>query len=639
MNVKQLFYGKPFPSSSAQHERLDNTRGLAVFASDPISSNAYATEAIMGTVLLLGTGALHLTLPIALVIALLVGLVIISYNQTIKHYPMGGGAYMVAKDNIGTIPALLAAAALLSDYILTVAVSVSAGVKALASAFPNQAFLHEHRVYVGIAIILIITWINLRGVRESGTIFAVPTYAFIGGVVLVIAIGLLRTFGVMGAPLAPLPLLDTSAPALSNLAVVWIVLRAFAAGCTALTGIEAISNGVQAFRQPAPRNAILTMRMMGVIAMVLFIGISYLGTHLRIQPRETESVLSQLTRTVVGSGPIYYWVQSFTMLILVLAANTAYQDFPRLSAIIARDRFLPRWMTQIGGRLVYSTGIGVLSTLAIIVLGLFDGDEIRLLPLYAIGVFTSFTLSQFGMVRLWQRVSRLKPGETLHTGETTLHYERNWRWQAIPSLLGCLVTGIVFVILSATKFLEGAWMILLVMPLLVVLFLRIRHHYDHVAKNLSLAEVNSASLRNPADVAIVPVSSIHRGSLRAIKYALRFSANVRVVTVVLDAEEEASLRERWDAWQTVLQGAELIVLHAEFRNPVALLEHYITGVTTEEFPGLLVTVVVPEFIPDSKLAYILHNQTAAQLLMLLRRFEDVIVIDVPYHLRKEPTHP
>jgi amino acid transporter len=639
MNIKHVVFGKPFPTSAAQHERLDNVRGLAVFASDPISSNAYATEAIMHTLLLLGTAALSLTLPIALVIALLVLLVILSYNQTIAHYPMGGGAYMVAKDNLGTIPSLLAAAALLSDYVLTVAVSVSAGVKALASAFPDVPLLHEHRIVVGIGIIIVITWINLRGVRESGTIFAIPTYAFVLGVLVVIGMGLAREFGLYGAPLAAPPVTAEAAPSLSSLAILWVVLRAFAAGCTALTGIEAISNGVQAFRQPAPRNAITTMRVMGGLAMVLFIGISFLAVRVHIIPTETESVLSQMTRLITGTGPLYYWVQTFTMLILVLAANTAYQDFPRLAAIIARDRFLPRWMTLLGDRLVYSMGIGLLALLASVVLGLFDGDEIRLLPLYAIGVFTSFTLSQFGMVRLWRRVSRLAPGETLHTGETTLHHEAGWRWKSLPSLIGCVVTGIVLVILSVTKFVEGAWMILLVMPLLVGLFLLIRRHYDHVAKNLSLEGVDPTQVRSPAEVAIVPIGGVHRASLRAIKYAHRFASDVRVIHVVSSPEEETAIRKKWAAWQSVLGDATLIFLPSDYREIISPIVDYIDHVNHREFPGQLVTVVIPEFMPDQRAAMILHNQTAAQLLVRLRRFEDVIVIDVPYHLRRDPVHP
>ncbi|HEY1014787.1 MAG TPA: APC family permease [Herpetosiphonaceae bacterium] len=645
MNVRHLLFGKPFPTSSAHHERLDNVRGLAVFASDPISSNAYATEAIMRVLVVLGAGALSLTLPIAITIGVLVMLVIISYNQTIKHYPMGGGAYMVSKDNLGRTASLTAGAAILSDYILTVAVSVSAGVKALTSAFPNLVYLQEHRVYVAISIIAIITWLNLRGVRESGTIFAFPTYAFVLGVLLVIGWGLLRYFGVAGealprfVPGEALPgVPEASNP--DNLALLWLVLRAFAGGCTALTGIEAISDGVQAFREPAPKNAVITMRAMGIMAMALFIGISFLATHIPIDPiSESDSVLSQLARIVTGGGPLYYWVQFTTMLILILAANTAYADFPRIAAFLARDGFLPRWFSQLGDRLVYSTGVGMLAVLAGILIVIFGADEHGLLPLYAIGVFLSFTLSQAGMVRLWNKVAKLKPGEELQTKVTVLHHEPNYQIQRLPSIFGCILTFVVLIILTITKFRDGAWMILIALPLMMLLFRTIRQHYDHVAKNLRVSDLKPSDLRSPADVVIVPVGDIHRGSLRAIKYAIKFSDDVRVVTAVDDEAGEAAFKERWDRWKDVVSGAKLIFLRTDYRDYLGQVVEYIEKVNNQEFPGQLITVVVPEFMPDSKLAYALHNQTAAQLLMRLRAYEDVVVIDVPYHLRKTPATP
>lgn len=640
LNIKRILFGKPLPTSRALHERLDKIRGLAVFASDPISSNAYATEAILATLIVLGTGALQLALPIAIVIAILVMLVIFSYNQTIMHYPMGGGAYMVAKDNLGTLPSLLAAAPLLTSYVLTVSVSVAAGVKALASAFPEATYFHDHRVYIGIVFITIITWLNLRGVRESGTIFALPTYAFVVGVLLVIVIGLVRFFGLFGAPPLPItPVEEVPTQQISTAAFVWLVLRAFAAGCTALTGIEAISDGVQAFREPSARNAVTTMRAMGIMAMSLFIGISFLATQMNIVPRENESVLSQMTRGIVGSGPIYIWVQAFTMLILILAANTAYQDFPRLSAFLAQDRFLPRWMTQVGDRLVYSTGIGALAILSVIVLAIFDGDELRLLPLYAIGVFVSFTLSQFGMVRLWGKIAKLQPGEQLNTGVTILHYEPNWHWKRIPSLVGGIITGIVLIILAITKFAEGAWIVIVAQPLMILLFLSIKKHYDHVARNLSLKNLAPRNLRNPADVAIVPIGDVHRASLRAIKYALKFSQDVRVVKVVGSEKEAEETRQRWERWTEVVDGARLIFLRTEYRNFLTPLVDYIRKVNREEFPGQLVTVVIPEFVPDSTIAHLLHNQSASLLRVLLRGEEDIVVIDVPYHLRKQPALP
>lgn len=639
MNIKRVLIGKPFPSSSAHHERLDKVRGLAVFASDPISSNAYATEAIMRVLIGLGAAALSFTLPIAITIAVLVLLVVLSYNQTIKHYPMGGGAYMVSKDNLGRTASWLAGAAILSDYVLTVAVSISAGVKAISSAFPQIAFFHDHRVILGIGIIITITWLNLRGVRESGTIFAIPTYAFVVGVLVVIVIGMMRYFGIVGEPLPPRIVTDVVIRNdWTDFGYVWLLLRAFAGGCTALTGIEAISDGVQAFRTPAPRNAILTMRAMAILAMSLFIGISFIATHIPIEldSENAESVLSQMTRTVVGSGPLYYWVQFTTMFILILAANTAYADFPRIAAFLAQDGFLPRWMTRLGTRLVYSYGVIVLAVIASIMLAVFGGEEHNLLPLYAIGVFLSFTLSQAGMIVMWRKVSKLKPGESLKTNITTLHYEPNYRWLRIPSILGVVLTALVLVILAVTKFTEGAWLILLALPLIMLLFRLIKRHYDHVARNLRLTGLKPSDLRSPADVVIVPVGDIHRGSLRAIKYALKFSDDVRIVQVVSDEEQEANTRQRWAQWKDVIKNTEIIFLRTEFRDFLQPLVEYINNVSHNEFPGQLITVVVPEFVPDGKLAKVLHNQTAVMLLFALRAYEDVVVINVPYHLHRTP---
>lgn len=640
MNIKQLLIGKPFPSSSAHHERLDKIRGLAVFASDPISSNAYATEAIMRVLILISAAALSYTLPIAIGIAALVLLVVLSYNQTIHHYPMGGGAYMVSKDNLGRTASWLAGASILSDYVLTVAVSVSAGVKAISSAFPEVAFFHEHRVLIGIGIILLITWLNLRGVRESGTIFAIPTYAFVFGVFVVIAIGFARYFGIFGEPLPPrtLAIDETASPSFDNFGHIWLLLRAFAGGCTALTGIEAISDGVQAFRNPAPKNAIITMRAMAIIAMTLFIGISFIATHIPITLLDEggESVLSQMTRTIVGSGFMYYWVQFTTMLILILAANTAYADFPRIAAFLSNDGFLPRWLSRLGSRLVYSSGVIALAFLASALLAVFGGEEHHLLPLYAIGVFLSFTLSQAGMIVMWRKVAKLKPGESLDTGITTLHYEPNYKLKRIPSIIGVGLTAVVLVVLTVTKFTEGAWLIIAALPLIMLLFRSIKKHYDHVATNLSLTGLKPNDLRSPADVAIVPVGSIHRGSLRAIKYALKLTDDVRVVQVVGSEEEEIKTRKRWEQWDEVLGKAKLVFLHTDYRDYLTPLVDYVDQVNNKEFPGELITVVIPEFVPDSTMAKVLHNQTAVMLLLALRKYEDVVVISVPYHLHYIP---
>ncbi|MBE2202193.1 MAG: APC family permease [Anaerolinea sp.] len=630
VGIKRVLLGHPFPTRQEIHERLDKVRGLAIFASDPISSNAYATEAIMSVLILLGSGALALTMPIALAIMGLVLLVVFSYIQTILHYPDGGGAYTVAKDNLGVMPSLFAASALLIDYILTVSVSVSAGIRAITSAFP-AAF--EYRVEMALLAIVLLTWINLRGVRESGTIFALPTYAFVVGVLVTVAWGLVRYFGLFGAELL-LPAVHDVIPErpITNFLYVWLVLRAFAAGCTALTGIEAISNGVQAFKPPESKNAAKTMVAMGVIAMSLFGGITFMATHLNLLPSEEESILSQMAREVNGTGFLYYWVQFFTMMILILAANTGYQDFPRLSSFLAKDRFMPRWMMNRGDRLVYNGGIIALAFIASIIVIAFQADEITMLPLYALGVMLSFTLSQSGMVRLMGKIGKLQPGETAHTGVTTIHYERTWRWKQLLNGTGAVVTTVVLVILIVTKFGEGAWLVVLAIPLLVYLLRAIHRHYEHVANALSMRELQLEDMREIADVIIIPIGDVHRGTLRALKYAKRMTDNVRAVFIITSEASQERVQRRWQRFPEITGGVQLICLEYEYRDILTPLVEYIEKVNREEYPGQIVTVVIPEFVPESFAAHLLHNQTANLLRARLRGHEDVVVVDVPYHI-------
>ena len=630
-NFKRVLIGEPFPTSQEVHERLDKVRGLAVFASDPISSNAYATEAIMGVLIVLGSGALHLTLPLALGVATLVLMVIFSYIQTILHYPDGGGAYTVAKDNLGRYPSLLAGAALLTDYILTVSVSVSAGVRAVTSAVP-EAF--DYRIIIALAAIAFITWVNLRGVRESGTIFAFPTYAFVGGVLVTIGIGMVRHLGLFGTQ--PLPVLEEAIPATESLvgfAYIWLLLRAFAGGCTALTGIEAISNGVKAFKPPESKNAAITMVAMGVIAMSLFVGITFLATTMHLIPAEHgESILSQMTRSTAGSGFLYYWVQLFTALILFLAANTGYQDFPRLSSFLAKDGFLPRWMQNRGDRLVFSSGIIVLAVISSIIVILFQANEIAMLPLYALGVMLSFTLSQAGMSRLMSKVGQLKPGETAHTGVTEIHYEKGWRWKKTVNTVGATTTGIVFVILLATKFVDGAWIVALAIPLLVVMFHKIHQHYEQVADSLTTEDFDEADLMDVANVAIIPVADVHRGTLRALQYACRIADDVRAVCVATTPAMRERVERRWARFPKLTRDVTLVIIDYDFRDILTPLVNYIEHVNHEEFPDHLITIVIPEFVASSSLAQVLHNQTANLLRRQLRARQDIIVIDVPYHI-------
>ncbi len=629
--IKRVLIGKPFPTSQEIHERLDKVRALAVFASDPISSNAYATEAIMSVIIVLGSGALRLTLPLAIGVAALVLMVVFSYIQTILHYPDGGGAYTVAKDNLGTLPSLLAGGALLTDYILTVSVSVSAGVRALTSAVPE---VFEYRVAIALLAIVLITWVNLRGVRESGTIFALPTYAFVGGVLLTIGIGMARYMGLFG--MTPLPSFEETVPATTSLvgfAYIWLLLRAFAGGCTALTGIEAISNGVKAFKPPESHNAAKTMVAMGAIAMSLFIGITFLSTRMHLVPVEHgESILSQMTRQITGDGILYYWVQIFTALILFLAANTGYQDFPRLSSFLAKDGFMPRWMQNRGDRLVYSSGIVVLAVISSIIVIAFHADEIAMLPLYALGVMLSFTLSQAGMSRLMGKVGRLKPGETAYTENTQIHYERTWRWKQALNVVGSITTGVVFIILVATKFVDGAWLVALAIPLLVAMFNVIHKHYQKVAHTLSTEDFSEDELVDVANVAIVPIADVHRGTLRALQYAKLLSTDVRAVCVATTPEIHERIERRWARFPKLTAGIELVIIDYDYRDVLTPLVDYVDRVNRLEFDEQLVTIVIPEFVPEDVLAQVLHNQTANILRRELRNREDVIIIDVPYHI-------
>lgn len=632
INLRRLLFGEPFPTSRETHERLDKVRALAVFASDPISSNAYATEAIMSVLIVLGTGAIRLTLPIGLAVAGLVLMVVFSYIQTIVHYPDGGGAYTVTKDNLGKIPSLVAAGALLVDYILTVSVSAAAGVRAVTSAFPE---LTPYRVVLALAAIAIITWVNLRGVRESGTVFAIPTYAFVGGVLLVIGIGLVRYWGLFGVtPIVPETHEVLEGATVTGFAYVWLLLRAFAGGCTALTGIEAISNGTKAFKVPESKNAVETMVAMGIMAMSLFIGITYLSTHLGLipEPSHGESILSQMTRQITGKGFLYYWVQVFTALILFLAANTGFQDFPRLSSFLSKDGFMPRWMQNRWDRLVFGSGIITLAIVSSLIVILFQADEIAMLPLYALGVMLSFSLSQAGMFQLMGRISHLKPGEVFETKHTTVHYETGTGWKRAVNAVGAFVTFVVLVVLVATKFIDGAWIVVLAIPLLVMMFLAIDNHYQKVRGSLRTHGLTSADFPALADVVIIPIGDVNRSSLQAVKYAKRLASDVRAIFVVTSQETLERFQMRWQRFSDIVDGVKLMTLKYDYRDILTPLVDYIEEVNNVEFPNQVITVVIPEFVSNSIWENLLHNQTANLLRMRLQIHKDIVLINVPYQI-------
>src|SRR5712692_7496136 len=551
-SLKRLLVGKPIPSHLAHHERLSRVTGLAVLSSDALSSVAYATDFILATLIVAGVSAFSYAIPISLVIASLLAVVAFSYRQTIHAYPTGGGAYIVARENIGPMAGLIAAASLLVDYTLTVAVSISAGVLAITSAFPQ---LDVYRVEMCLAFLAILTMGNLRGIWESGQIFAVPTYFFVVSIGLLIAAGLYRylTGGVVPVDM-PLPLNAGHAPLTT-----FLLLTAFANGCTAMTGVEAVSNGVPAFRPPEAKNASATLVAMAVLAIAMFLGITFLAHAYHVIPTDSESGVSQLARTVFGRGVTYYLVQAATTLILVLAANTAYADFPRLASIVSRDRFLPRQFMNQGDRLAFSNGILVLSTFAAVLIIAFRGDTHALLPLYMIGVFISFTLSQTGMVLHW-RATR-EPG---------------WRSSALINGFGAVVTGVVLLIVTVTKTLEGAWIVLLLIPIIVALFKATRRHYDRAADQLTLKGYEPPVRRH--NTVLIPIGGIQRAVVEALRYAETLSDDVRAIYVDVDPRATGQIQRDWPTWGGKVQ---LVVLESPFRSLMEPLLEYIGHVQGE----------------------------------------------------------
>jgi len=603
--VKRALLGRPIPSRLAHHERLSKTTGLAILSSDALSSVAYATEEILRTLLIAGVSALSLVTPIGAVISVLLIIVALSYRQTIFAYPGGGGAYIVAKENIGMLSGLVAGAALLIDYVLTVAVSVAAGVAAITSAVP---WLYSHRVGLGLFFVALLTVGNLRGVRESGRIFAFPTYFFLATMFVLLVVGAFRALTGSVEPASAAA--DQAAAAAGPLSL-FLILRAFSNGCTAMTGVEAISNGVPAFKPPEEKNAAATLMIMAGLCVTLFMGTTLLAHAYEIVPSHDETVVSQLARSVFGGrGALYYAMQGATTLILVLAANTAYQGFPRLASVMARDRFVPRQFMNQGDRLAFSNGINVLSVFAAILIVAFGGDTHALIPLYMIGVFVSFSLSQFGMFLRWKR-----------------NGGQGWLGHALLNGIGGVLTTIVLVIVAVTKFAEGAWLIVALIPALVLHFRSIRRHYDSVAAQLTLKDWSPAIPRH--NVVIVPISGVHKAVVRAIRYARSLSPDVRVVYVETDPVGTEEIKSAWQRWG---EGIPLIVLKTHYRSLMEPLLDYIEEVDAER-PDDFVTVVLPEFVPGRWWHHLLHNQRALLIKGALLFKPNTVVISVPYHLR------
>jgi amino acid transporter len=604
--------GRPLASADLEHQRLRKPVALAVFSSDAISSVAYASEEILLGLAVAGAGFLHLATPIGYAIIGLMIIVAISYRQTIKAYPNGGGSYIVAKENLGVGAGLVAGGSLLTDYILTVAVSVSAGTAAITSALPG---LYPERVPIAVALVLLLALANLRGVRESGAMLAWPTYLFIGTLGTLVVVGLARYAFGGSIHVASVP------PSAAMQGITWfIVLRAFASGCSAMTGVEAIANGVQAFKAPEARNARITLTWMAGILVALFLGVNTLAVLAGVHPAQ-ETVVSQLARGTFGTGWFYFVLQTATAMILVLAANTSYADFPRLGSFMAGDGYMPKQLKDRGFRLVHSNGIIVLTGMSIVLIVAFQSSTNRLIPLYALGVFTAFTLSQSGMVVHWLR--------TRETG---------WHWSVVVNGVGAVITSVVLVVIITAKFGEGAWIVTLLIPALVAYFLWVKRHYDRVACRLRLerdqrSKMDWQSFKRLHNHIVLLISDIDMRLVRAVQYARGLKGDsMEAVFVDVTGDKAEDMRRRWNECDF---GIRLTVIDSPYREIIRPIQDYIHSIPrpTDDH---VITVILPEFVPDDAVGWALHDQTAFFIKSTLFRENGVIVTDVPYHLKADP---
>ncbi|HSL03092.1 MAG TPA: APC family permease [Nitrospiraceae bacterium] len=603
MFLKRWLVGDPLKSTQAAHERLSKTLALAIFSSNAISSVAYATEEILLVLILAGTAAVAWSIPISLAILFLVVVLTISYRQIIYEYPEGGGAYIVARNNLGELPSLTAAGALMIDYVLTVAVSVAAGIAALTSAVPS---LFEHREALGLVAIIFIIVMNLRGVRESGKFFAVPTYFAIGALGVMVMVGSVQALFGQAVSLTP-----DRQEAVEELTL-FLILRSFAAGCSAVTGMEVISNGVKAFRRPESQNASTTMIHMSLVLAALFMGVTFLADHYGVLPKTDETIVSQLARLTFGTGALYYALQIGTMLLLVLAANSAFAGFPHLASILARDGYMPRQMATFGDRLVFSNGIVILGIFACFLLVLFHGDTHALIPLYAVGVFISFTLSQSGMVRRW--LTKKGP---------------HWRKNLIVNGAGAVTTGIATIILASTKFTQGAWIVFLLIFILVLMFRSIHSHYKAVAEQITLTRDHRPPLPR-RNIVVIPINGVNQAVIRAVDYARSRPGEIHAVMVDVDPQATARIQIQWAQWGC---GVNLLALPSPYRSVMKSLLDYIENILEKE-PDIWVTVVIPEILPAHWWQSVLHNQRALLLKTALLFKDRVILTDVPFHLKR-----
>lgn len=638
MNLGRILVGKPLETKELVHQAISRPIGLAVFASDALSSTAYASQEILiilsyavagaalwattvpGTAMTIG----DLAIPISIAIAILLAIVTISYRQTIYAYPNGGGAYIVARDNLGEVVAQIAGAALLTDYILTVAVSISSGVAQITSAFPG---LFPIRVEIAVGVIIFMTIINLRGVKESGKIFAVPTYFFLGIMGITLLVGLFRQF--FGGGLPQVTGVEFVHHNELQALGLFLILRAFSSGCTALTGIEAISNGITAFKEPKSHNAAVTLIWMSTILITLFLAITFIAVQIHAVPSEVETVISQMGRAIYGDGSIMYFLLiAGTTLILLMAANTSYADFPRLAALHAGDGFLPRQLTYRGGRLVFSWGILTLAILASVLVIISGASVTYLIPLYAIGVFLSFTISQTGMVVRLNKIGKLKPGEVVKGLETDLEYDKSWRVHQIISAVGAVCTFVVMWIFAITKFRDGAWVIVLLIPALVFIFFRIHGHYKSVAKALSM----DSGIRPDGDPrsvqTLILVDKVHAETVRMVNFAKSLGHPWKAIHVGVNPDAVKETQTRWA--QRIGEG-ELVILDSPFRQLSEPIQEYIEKLQAEN-SGCFVHVIMGHLSMDSFWEQALHQNSAFIFNLALSRMEHVVVTMVPYQI-------
>jgi amino acid transporter len=614
--------GRAIPTADAPHQRIGKAVGLAVFGADALSSIAYAPQETLVILAAAGAQAFRYAFPISLIITVLLAIVTISYQQTIHAYPNGGGAYTVVKENLGITPALVAGAALLTDYTLLAAVATSSGVAQIVSAFPA---LFPYRVWLSVGLLGLIAIANLRGVKESGNTFAAPTYFFLVMTVVTVVVGFIRYLaGTLGGVISPPPIEAFHTEPLT----LFLLLRAFSNGTTALTGVECISNGVTAFKEPRAHNAALTMVWMSTLLGVLFVGITYLLGVIGAVPSESETVISQLARTTFGNrGLLYLGTITATTIILVLATNTAFADFPRLSAIIAEDGYMPRQLAYRGSRLVFSRGIMSLTAIASFLIIIFNASVTALIPLWAVGVFLSFTLSQAGMARHWW-YNRRPAGDQLTEKEKLHPYDPGWRWKLAINGLGSVTTAIVTLIFAITKFVDGAWIIVLLLPTVVFSFYSIHRHYASLARDLSLENYGESPPSKRHRV-IMPVSAIHQGTLEALEYALSLSRDVTAVHISIDAEQTEKLRHKWSWWG---KGARLVVIDSPYRTFLEPFLEYVSELCAILQPNERLTIVVPQFIPKHWWHNALHTQTAFWLRFMLLNKKGIIITEVPYQV-------